>query len=410
MAEQKKPNVLLVLADDVGWFDVGAYHRGIMGAPTPNIDRIAQEGALLTDCYAQASCTAGRAAFITGQLPMRTGLATVGFPGATQGLQPEDPTLAELLKPQGYMTAQIGKNHLGDRNEYLPTVHGFDEFYGNLYHLNAEEEPEQADYPRDHPAFQNFFKPRGVLDCKAREEDDPTEDHRFGRVGKQTIIDTGPLTRKRMETIEADLLAHSLDFIDRAHAANRPFLLWHNTTRTHVWTRLSERWRDITKFGVYADGMQELDWVVGELLAKLDRLGMAENTIVVFTTDNGAQKIQLARRWDFTLPGRKRIGMGGRVPSSLRHALARENSCRAGAERYLLSRRYRADHHGRRWRLRYQGKTVGRLPSRRQALPHSSRRLQSASLSQRGERCFTPARVFLLRRTRTLCHPLSDQG
>src|SRR5271157_5535531 len=189
MAKHEKPNVLLILADDVGWFDVGAYNRGIMGGPTPNIDRIAREGVLLTDCYAQASCTAGRSAFITGQLPMRTGLTTVGMPGATQGLQPEDPTLAELLKPEGYMTAQIGKNHLGDRNEYLPTLHGFDEFYGNLYHLNAEEEPEQADYPSgaDFPHFRERFGPRGVMDCKATATDDATVDPRFGRVGKQTI-------------------------------------------------------------------------------------------------------------------------------------------------------------------------------------------------------------------------------
>ncbi|MBV8520804.1 MAG: arylsulfatase [Acetobacteraceae bacterium] len=320
MAEQKKPNVLLILADDVGWFDVGAYHRGIMGGPTPNIDRIAREGVLLTDCYGQASCTAGRAAFITGQLPMRTGLTAVGLPGATQGIHPEDPTLAELLKPEGYMTAQVGKNHLGDRNEYLPTVHGFDEFYGNLYHLNAEEEPEQSDYPKDHPAFQNFFKPRGVLDCKAAEKDDPTEDHRFGRVGKQTIADTGPLTRKRMETIEDDLLARSLNFIDRAHAAGRPFLLWHNTTRMHVWTRLSERWRDKTRFGLYADGMQELDWVVGELLAKLDKLGIAENTIVIFTTDNGAEKFSWPDGGTSPFRGEKGLGWEGgfRVPFVMR--------------------------------------------------------------------------------------------
>ena len=311
MPAKKKPNVLLILADDIGWFDVGAYHRGMMGAPTPNIDRIAREGVLLTDCYAQASCTAGRAAFITGQLPMRTGMTTVGLPGATQGLRPEDPTLAELLKPEGYMTAQIGKNHLGDRNEYLPTVHGFDEFHGNLYHLNAEEEPEQADYPKDLPVFQNFFKPRGVLDCKATESDDPTEDPRFGRVGKQTIQDTGPLTRKRMETIEDDLLARSLDFIDRAHAADKPFLLWHNTTRMHVWTRLSDRWRDKTKFGLYADGMQELDWVVGELLAKLDMLGIADNTIVIFTTDNGAEKFSWPDGGTSPFRGEKGLGWEG---------------------------------------------------------------------------------------------------
>jgi arylsulfatase A-like enzyme len=221
----EQPNVLLVLADDVGWFDVGAYHHGIMGAATPNIDRIAAEGVMLTDNYAQASCTAGRAAFITGQIPMRTGLTTVGLPGAPQGLQLEDPTLAELLKPQGYMTVQHGKNHLGDRNEFLPTVHGFDEFYGNLYHLNAEEEPEQPDYPSDNPIMQRLFMPRGVLDCRASETDDPTEDERFGRVGRQTITDTGPLTRKRMETIEDDLLARSLNVIDRAHQARQAVLV-----------------------------------------------------------------------------------------------------------------------------------------------------------------------------------------
>jgi len=285
----RKPNILLIMADDIGWFDVGAYHRGIMGTTTPNIDRIAAEGALMTDNYAQASCTAGRAAFITGQIPLRTGLTTVGLPGAEQGIQAGDPTLAELIKPEGYRTAQVGKNHLGDRNEFLPTVHGFDEFYGNLYHLNAEEEPEQPEYPKELPIFQQLFMPRGVLECRATDVDDPSVDPRFGRVGRQTITDSGPLTRKRMETIEDDLLAHSLDFIQRAHDADEPFLLWHNTTRMHVWTRLSERWKDKTGLGVYADGMQELDWVVGELLAKLDELGIADNTVVVFTSDNGSQ-------------------------------------------------------------------------------------------------------------------------
>ncbi len=305
------PNILIILADDIGWFDVGAYHRGIMGGPTPNIDRIAHEGAILTDCYAQASCTAGRAALITGQIPMRTGLTTVGMPGAPQGLHSDDPTLAELLKPKGYMTAQIGKNHLGDRNEFLPTVHGFDEFYGNLYHLNAEEEPEQVDYPKDHPAFKQLFSPRGVLDCRATDIDDDTVDARFGRIGKQTIKDTGQLTRKRMETVEDDLLAHSLDFINRANTAGKPFFLWHNTTRMHVWTHLSERWRDKTKFGRYADGMQELDWVVGELLGKLDKLGIAENTIVVFTTDNGAEKFSWPDGGTSPFRGEKGLGWEG---------------------------------------------------------------------------------------------------
>jgi arylsulfatase A-like enzyme len=228
--------------------------------------------------------------------------------------------LAELLKPEGYMTAQIGKNHLGDRNEYLATVHGFDEFYGNLYHLNAEEEPEQVDYPKDRPAFQKFFKPRGVLDCNATDIDDPTDDPRLGRVGKQTITDTGPLTRKRMETVEDDLLTRSLDFIDRAHAADKPFLLWHNTTRMHVWTHLSERWRDKTKFGLYADGMQELDWVVGELLGKLDQFGIADNTIVIFTTDNGAEKFTWPDGGTSPFRGEKGLGWEGgfRAPFLMR--------------------------------------------------------------------------------------------
>jgi len=315
-----KPNILLIMADDIGWFDVGAYHRGIMGCRTPNIDRLADEGALFTDAYAQASCTAGRAAFITGQLPMRTGLTTVGMPGALQGIQPEDPTLAELIKPEGYMTAQIGKNHLGDRNEFLPTVHGFDEFYGNLYHLNAEEEPEQPDYPRDNPIVQRLFAPRGVLDCQASDVDDPTEDERFGRIGRQSITDTGPLTRKRMETIEDDLLARSLDFIDRAHEADKPFLLWHNSTRMHVWTHLSERWRDKTGLGVYADGMQELDWVVGEILEKLDDLGIADNTIVVFASDNGAEKFSWPDGGTSPFRGEKGLGWEGgfRAPLLIR--------------------------------------------------------------------------------------------
>ena len=315
-----RPNFLLIMADDIGWFDVGAYHRGMMGGATPNIDRVCNEGAIFTDAYAQASCTAGRAAFITGQLPMRTGLTTVGMPGAPLGIQPEDPTLAELLKPEGYITAQIGKNHLGDRNEYLPTVHGFDEFYGNLYHLNAEEEPEQPDYPHHVPAMDEMFGPRGVLDCKATDVDDPTEDPRFGRVGKQTIEDTGPLTRKRMETVEEDLLNRSLDFMDRAHAAGKPFLLWHNTTRMHVWTRLSEKWEGKTMFGTYADGMQELDWVVGQLLDKLDELGIAEDTVVIFATDNGAEKFTWPDGGTTPFRGEKGLGWEGgfRVPFGIR--------------------------------------------------------------------------------------------
>jgi arylsulfatase len=287
-AQTKKPNIVVIIADDVGIWNISTYHRGMMGGRTPNIDRIAAEGALLTDYYAQQSCTAGRAAFILGQVPFRTGLLKVGLPGARQGIQPTDPTIAELLKPHGYATAQVGKNHLGDRNEFLPTVHGFDEFFGNLYHLNSEEEPEDPDYPKD-PKFHQMFGPRGVLDCKATDKDDPTEDPRFGKVGKQTIKDTGPLTRKRMETAEEELLPRSLDFIDRSVKANKPFFLWHNTTRMHVWTHLSPKWENKSGFGLYADGMMELDYNVGEILKKLDDLGIANNTIVVFTSDNGAE-------------------------------------------------------------------------------------------------------------------------
>ncbi len=320
MTEQAKPNILLIMADDIGWFNVGAYHRGVMGGATPNIDRIAVEGTLHTDHYAQASCTAGRAAFITGQIPMRTGLTTVGMPGAHQGLQPEDPTIAELLKPLGYMTCQTGKNHLGDRNEFLPTVHGFDEFFGNLYHLNAEEEPEQADYPKGNEKFKQIFGPRGVLECKATDVDDPTEDKRFGRVGKQTIKDHGPLTSKLMKTIEKDLLARSLDFIDRAHSAGKPFLLWHNTTRMHVWTHLSDEWEGKTGLGRYSDGMQELDWVVGELLKKLDDLNLTNDTLVVFATDNGAEKFTWPDGGTSPFRGEKGLGWEGgfRVPFMIR--------------------------------------------------------------------------------------------
>lgn len=287
-SQSEKPNIVVIFGDDIGWNNFSCYHRGMMGGRTPNIDRVAAEGALFTDYYAQQSCTAGRAAFITGQHPFRVGLLKVGMPGAKQGMQDKDPTIATLLKPHGYATAQIGKNHLGDRNEYLPTLHGFDRFYGNLYHLNAEEEPEDPDYPKD-PAFKAKFGPRGVLLTEASDTDDSTEDPRFGRVGKQTIEDTGPLTRERMQTVEKDLVDHSLAFIDEAHAADQPFFLWHNSTRMHVWTHLSEEWDGKSGHGLYADGMMEFDWVVGQLLNKLDDLGIAENTIVIVTTDNGAE-------------------------------------------------------------------------------------------------------------------------
>jgi arylsulfatase len=283
------PNILVIMADDVGYWNISAYNQGMMGYRTPNIDRIAREGALFTDYYGQQSCTAGRSAFITGQSPFRTGLTKVGLPGAAVGLQKEDPTIAELLKTHGYMTFQHGKNHLGDRNEFLPTLHGFDEFFGNLYHLNSEEEPENVDYPKD-PAFARRFGPRGVLKTKATDRDDPTVDPRFGKVGMQTIEDTGPLTVKRMETADEEFLAATLDAMERAKTAGKPFFIWHNPTRMHIWTHLQEKYQDmVAEKGLYGAGMTEVDDNVGVLLKKLDDLGIANNTIVIFTTDNGAE-------------------------------------------------------------------------------------------------------------------------
>jgi arylsulfatase A-like enzyme len=292
-----KPNVVVIMGDDIGMWNISAYHRGMMGGSTPNIDRIAHEGALFTDYYAQQSCTAGRAAFILGQTPFRTGLLKVGLPAAKQGLQDKDPTIAELLKPLGYATAQIGKNHLGDRNEYLPTVHGFDEFYGILYHLNAMEEPYEADYPKD-PKFHAMFGPRNVVDSKASATDDATVDPRWGKIVKQTIADGGPLpphpnmdprAKFNMENIDEELVRRSVDFMDRSVKGNKPFFLWHSSTRTHVWTHLSSKWQDKSGYGLYADAMMEMDWEVGEILRKMDDLGIASNTIVLFTSDNGAE-------------------------------------------------------------------------------------------------------------------------
>jgi len=286
-AQQQKPNILLLMGDDIGYWNISAYNRGQMGYRTPNIDRIANEGAIFTDYYGQQSCTAGRAAFITGQSPMRTGLLKVGLPGAKEGLSDKDPTMAELLKPQGYVTGQFGKNHLGDRNEFLPTVHGFDEFFGSLYHLNAEQEPEDPDYPKD-PAFRERFGPRGVLKCFATATDTPG-DSRWGPWGKQKCEDTGPLTIKRMEIVDEEFLQASIDFIERANREGKPFLVWFCPTRMHIWTHLKLESQDKTGLGIYPDGMVEHDGQIGQLLKKLDDLGISNNTIVIYTTDNGAE-------------------------------------------------------------------------------------------------------------------------
>jgi len=303
----KQPNILILWGDDIGWFNISAYNHGIMGYRTPNIDRIAKEGAMFTDWYGQQSCTAGRAAFITGQSPIRTGLTKVGLPGAKLGLQPEDPTIAEMLKPQGYVCGQFGKNHLGDRDEFLPTVHGFDEFFGNLYHLNAEEEPENEDYPKN-PEFKKKFGPRGVLHCWANPD------------GAQKIEDTGPLTKKRMETMDEEITAGALDFIERQHKAGKPFFCWWNSTKMHIWTHLKEGVEGKTGLGVYPDGMVEHDRQVGQLLAKLDELGIADNTIVMYSTDNGAESLSWPDGGTTPFRGEKDTNWEGgwRVPTAIR--------------------------------------------------------------------------------------------
>jgi arylsulfatase len=273
MAE-KKPNILILWGDDIGWWNISYNSRGQMGYRTPNIDRIGNEGIAFTDYYGQQSCTAGRAAFITGQNPVRTGLTKVGMPGANVGLQKEDPTIAELLKPLGYVTGQFGKNHLGDKDEFLPTMHGFDEFFGNLYHLNAEEEPELPDYPKN-PEYRKRFGPRGVLHCW------------FDGKGGQKIEDTGPLTKKRMETIDDEVTEAALRFIDGAHKADKPFFMWYNTSAMHFRTHCAKKHEGKSGQGFYNDVMVAHDENIGRMLNKLDELGIADNTIVMYSTDNG---------------------------------------------------------------------------------------------------------------------------
>ena len=288
-----RPNILVIWGDDIGMWNVGAYTHGLMGH-TPNIDSIAYDGMLFTDHYGQPSCTAGRAAFIMGQLPIRTGMTTIGIPGSTRGIQKSDPTLAEVLKSVGYTTAQFGKNHLGDRNEFLPTVHGFDEWFGNLYHLNAEEEPEELDYPgQKNPEYKKTYGPRGVLHTWATDKDDATTDPKFGRVGKQKIEDTGPLTRKRMETFDGEVVEKTLDWLDRVGNGDQPFFCWFNTTAIHIHSHSPQKWiqkavdEGRAEEDVVRAKMLEHDEQVGQLLDKLRELGIEENTIVIYSTDNG---------------------------------------------------------------------------------------------------------------------------
>ena len=283
-----KPNILVIFGDDIGITNLSTYSQGLMGYETPNIDRIGSEGLKFLHYYGEQSCTAGRSAFLTGQHIIRTGLSKVGFPGAPMGMSQLDPSIGGLLKNLGYATGQFGKNHVGDRNESLPTVNGFDEFFGNLYHLNAEEEPELPDYPKD-PAYRVKFGPRGVLRCKAIDADDPAVDPRFGKIGKQTIEDTGALTKKRMETIDDETSAAAIDFMRRQHNVGKPFFVWFNSTRMHLRTHVRESHRGRYQHGSseYVDGMIEHDDTIGSLLKALDDMGIANDAMVIYTSDNG---------------------------------------------------------------------------------------------------------------------------
>jgi len=302
-----KPNILVIWGDDIGYWNVSAYNQGMMGYRTPNIDRIAKEGAFFTDWYGQQSCTAGRAAFITGQSPFRTGLLKVGLPGAKEGLQKEDVTLAQLLKARGYATGQFGKNHLGDRDEQLPTMHGFDEFFGSLYHLNAEDEPEHPDYFKD-PAMKLKYGTRGVLHTWALPD------------GTQRIESTGPLNKKRMETIDEEVTENAVRFITDSVQADKPFFVWWNSTRMHIWTRLKAASQGVTGLGIYPDGMVEHDGQVGQLLDLLDELGIADNTIVMYSTDNGAEVFTWPDGGTTPFRGEKNTNWEGgfRVPTAIR--------------------------------------------------------------------------------------------
>jgi len=302
-AATEKPNILVIWGDDIGWSNISAYNLGMMGYETPNIDRIANEGALFTHAYAQQSCTAGRASFIMGQHPFRTGMLTIGMPGSDHGIPDWAPTIADLLKDHGYATGQFGKNHLGDQDKHLPTNHGFDEFFGNLYHLNAEEEPETYYYPKD-PEFRKQYGPRGVIRSYAD-----------GR-----IEDTGPMTRQRMETADEEFLSAAMKFIDKSVKEDKPFFVWMSATRMHVWTRLKPEAVGRTGLGIYPDGMVEHDDHVGMLLNQLDELGIADNTIVVYSTDNGAEKLSWPDGGNSPFHGEKGTTWEGgfRVPMMVR--------------------------------------------------------------------------------------------
>jgi arylsulfatase len=320
-AADKKPNIVFIMGDDIGWFNVGAYHQGIMAGRTPNLDRLASQGIRFTDYYAEASCTAGRANFITGQLPIRTGLTTVGQAGSPLGIPAEAPTIATVLKSMGYATGQFGKNHLGDLNKFLPTVHGFDEFFGYLYHLDAMEDPSHPNYP---PALKDKVGPRNMIHSWATDTDDPTVEPRWGKIGKQKIEDAGTLYPKRMETVDDEILATALKFVDKARKADKPFFLWLNPTRMHVVTHLSEKYEKMRTpengWSIQEAGMAQLDDVVGSVMQYLKENGLDDNTIVVFSTDNGAENFTWPDGGQTPFAGGKGTALEGgfRVPCLIR--------------------------------------------------------------------------------------------
>jgi len=320
-ASGKPPNIIFITGDDVGWLNIGAYHRGIMAGRTPNLDRLASEGMMFTDYYAEASCTAGRANFITGELPIRTGLTTVGQAGATTGMPAQAPTIATALKSMGYATGQFGKNHLGDLNEFLPTVHGFDEYFGYLYHLDAMEDPSHRNYPQ---ALKDTIGPRNMVHSWATDSDDATVQPRWGKIGKQRIEDAGPLYPKRMETVDDEILKLALDFVEKAMRDNKPFFVWLNPTRMHVVTHLSEKYDSMRTpengWSIEEAGMAQLDDIVGSVMQKLRDLNIENNTILAFSTDNGAENFTWPDGGQTPFAGGKGTGLEGgfRVPCILR--------------------------------------------------------------------------------------------
>ena len=376
-----KPNIVIIWGDDIGQSNVSAYTRGLMGYQTPNIDRLASEGMMFTDLYAEQSCTAGRASFITGQAGLRTGLTKVGLPGATLGLRKEDPTIAELLKPLGYATGQFGKNHLGDRNEFLPTVHGFDEFYGNLYHLNAEEEPELPDYPKD-PAFRAKFGPRGVMDCKASDKDDPTVDPRFGKVGKQVCKDTGPLTKTRMVTIDDDIADRAVDFIQRQNKAGKPAFVWVNFTHMHFRTHTKPA--SIGQAGQfqspYHDTMIDHDKNVGTGAQGAGRSRHRQQHLRHVLDRQWPAHELVARRSDDAIPQREELELGRRLSGAGNGALAGQDQAGPDLQRNCLPSRLAADARGDRRRRRCERQAHEGLQGRRHDLQGPSRRRQFGTL------------------------------